>query len=115
MARVSLGGDGGYQHEPVEVDLWGRVFHTRPITRSVKKRVTEIQGQLIEATDADIEAGLYADMIEAFTVPTNGQKKTAGQLIRERWEQDKLSDEELADFADRLREEMTRPPTRTPS
>lgn len=115
MARISLGGDDGYKHEPVEIDMWGRVFHTRPVTRSVKKRLAELQGALLETTDPDEEAGLYADMVEAFTVPTGGQKKTAGQLIREAWDADRLSDEELADFATRLQDALTSPPTRTPS
>jgi hypothetical protein len=115
MARVSLGGDNGYQHEPVEVDLWGRVFHTKPVTRTVKKRIVELQTKLLATTDADEEARIYADMVEAITVPANGSRKLAGAVIMERWDADKLSDEELADFAERLQEELTRPPTRTPS
>lgn len=115
MARVSLGGENGYVHTPIEVELWGRVFNTVPRTRTVKKKVAEITDKLATTNDPDELAQIYGEMLDTITVPTDGKRKTAGAVLVEKWQSGTVSEEELEDFAERLREEMANPPTRTPS
>jgi hypothetical protein len=102
MTRVTLG--AGAPERTVEVELWDRVFVSRPVTRSISKRMRELEEQRIQAESDDEAMRAWAELMSLLTVPTNGQKKPAGQLILEKWEAEELSLGQIASFVEQLQD-----------
>lgn len=108
MTRLTLGGG---QDEPVELELWERVYQLQPLTRTVQRRVEELQGKLRDEADSDEAVKLFGGLLDAISKPTNGQRKTAGQLIEEKWLADELSLGDLSAFIERVAEAAQQRPT----
>lgn len=103
MTRLTLGGQEETT-EAVELELWERVFVLKPITRSVQRAADEIQQKLADEDDSDEAVRLFGELLDAISKSTNGQRKTAGQLINEKWLADELSLTALAQFVEQVRE-----------
>lgn len=109
-------------YEPVEIDLWGDVFVSRDLTKSTSKQATGIQKQIAEATtppelpdpedespeaeakrsereaweaDEDVLIDLNAQLMDLRFVPVDGGRAKPSTAIKRKWEQDKLSLDQL--------------------
>lgn len=111
MARLEIGGENGHW-TPEEVGVFGRLFVTRRVSRSVNKKITDINERLSAAANDDEAFELVAEMMDALLAPTGGQKKTAGQVLREKWEADELFLDQIEEFSRQVQESAVQgPPT----
>ena len=104
MSRISLGGQAAKPVERTEIELWDRVFVTRPITKSVERQILDLEAKLEQAASSDDAVALFGELIDALTEPTGGQKKTASAVIVEKWEADKLEMAQIAAFVEQVQE-----------
>lgn len=99
MRTISLG-------EPVQptvaVNLFGRTFHPRPMTRSVVKQVEEANAAVQAATSSDEAVERMANLLDVALIPTGNQRKSAGTLVREKWEAEELDLQMLSAFHERI-------------
>lgn len=88
----------------VEVDLWGKTFNTVPATRSVEKKIAELEGQLSQLNDdqSDEIVALTAQVIDLRLKPAGQARKRAGELVVEKWNSDELTLSQLLDFVNAL-------------
>jgi hypothetical protein len=101
MARLSI----AQTYEPVEVDLWGSEFHTKPATRSSAKLGQEIQARIDAApNDSDEAVKALAELVDLRLQPANGKRTKASTLIVRKWEADELSMPQLFAFLEDLGE-----------
>ena len=91
-------------HESVEVDLWGAVFHTQRVTRSLEKEIARLEkaAEAVDPGDIDAEVRLLVEMLDVLLVPEDGKRKKASAHIIEKWEADEITRAELLGFIDRL-------------
>jgi hypothetical protein len=106
MAKISLGAG---TFEGVEVDLWGSLYKTVRITRSVQNKVDKALKKLDDTQDADAAVKVLADVIDARLEPQNGAGPPS-KLIVEKWKTDELSLDQLQQFQADL-DEAEAPPT----
>lgn len=99
------------QETLIEVELDDRVFTVAAFTRSQQARLDAAEEALQAATTTDEAAGKIIDVIDVMMSPTNGQKKTAGAILRELWETDKLAISQLSQLLEDLQEKATDRPT----
>lgn len=87
-------------YEPIEVDLWGTIYKTRPITRSVAQALLKAEEKLevAEGTDAQVKA-----LAEIISLRLENAKAAAA-LIDKRWKADELVLTQLFAFAEALAE-----------
>lgn len=97
--------------DAVEVDLWGSLFVTVPITRSVQAKMEVLEQQVLDFQRADDETveqendrfvALQADLIDCAVKAAAGGRKKASTLVLERWNKDELTLDQLVTFRQRL-------------
>jgi hypothetical protein len=100
--------------EPIEVDFWGVVFETRSMPRSRARKARSIGAQIealmkSEPTDEKVAEEeeeklitLYGELFDLKLVATGGGRRKPSVLLRQRWEEDKLTGEGLAAFLGKL-------------
>jgi hypothetical protein len=83
-----------------DVDLWGKAFETVPATRSVERKIQELEAKLRELTDdqTDEMVALTAEMLDARLKPAGQGRKKASEIIIEKWNGDELTVSQLLDF-----------------
>jgi hypothetical protein len=106
VAKISLGAG---TFEGVEVDLWGSLYKTVRITRSVQNKVDNSLKKMDEDMTADQAVKVLADVIDARLEPQNGAGPPS-KLIMEKWKADELSLDQLQQFQSDL-DEAEAPPT----
>lgn len=96
--------------DTLEVDLWGNLYTLRATTRSQLTKFEEAQKR---AADLDADESLsqteaharaLIDVTDIVLEPVGGCS-TAGELLTEQWEQDKLGIDWLIAFVETLKEE----------
>lgn len=98
MSRVAIsGGD----REEVIADLWGVEYTVQPATRSVIKKVSEIEEKLNAVTDPDEAIECLSEMLDFRLKAVNGGGK-ASTHIKKKWKGDELTIADLEEFADNL-------------
>jgi hypothetical protein len=110
MTRIAI--DTAF--DPIEVDLWGTLFETRSMPRSRARKARGI-GLKIEALmksePADDETaereeeelvGLYGELFDLKFAAADGGRRKPSTLLKQRWEDDKLTGEGLAAFVGKL-------------
>lgn len=112
MARVSI---SAAETEAVEVDLWGTVFTTVPVTRTRQRAIKELDRELraLDANDDESEdqaVKLMAGMLDHMLAPEPGKRKKPSDLIVAKWEADDLAFRQLERLFDDL-SEAAAPPT----
>lgn len=103
---LSLGGNEASER-PV-VDVYGKQFTLRRITRSVEKALSQADRNMRsndEDADGDAVVGILADVMDALLAPANGHRTTAKKLVMDQWNADKLSLDQVKKFADALQEQ----------
>jgi uncharacterized protein (DUF2236 family) len=80
-------------YEPVEVDLWGEVYRTVRITRSVEKTLDKIRAETEKAETTDQAVKGFAKLIATYL----GDDKVV-QVIDAKWKADEITVTELTDF-----------------
>lgn len=86
-------------YEPVEVDLWGELHKTRPITRSVEKRIDAAKEQVAKAETTDQGVKALAKLISLHLGDDSIVSK-----IEQKWKADELTVNQLVAFADQVAE-----------
>ncbi len=111
MTRIAI--DTAF--DPIEVDLWGSLFETRSMPRSRARKAraigTKIQA-LMKSEPPDDETaekeeeelvGLYGELFDLKLASAEpGKRRKPSSILRERWEEDKLTGEGLAAFIGKL-------------
>lgn len=95
---------GAAPEADVGVELWGHLYTTRPITRSVQQLADDVQGKIEAANDTDTLMGLLADLIGVLLLPDDDTVPPAADLIREKWTDDAVSVSQLRKLAEDIRE-----------
>jgi hypothetical protein len=113
MARLEIGGTNGWH--PEEIGVFDVTFTTRRVSRSLNKKITELNEKIRLATDDEEAFDALAEMMDALLEPAPGKRKKAGAILREKWEADELFLDQINAFSDQVQETATRPPTQTPS
>lgn len=84
-------------YEPVEVDLWGELHKTRPITRSIEKKIDAVKEQIDKAETTDQAVKGLAKLI-SLQIGDDG----IAQTIEAKWKADELTVNQLIAFADSI-------------
>lgn len=103
MGRISIADS----LETFEVDLWGRIFESVPVTRSVQMRATELErgeGEALESEEPDEIVAYLGKILDLRLKPAKGARKAASEVIAEKWQADELSIPTLLAFVQRLGE-----------
>jgi hypothetical protein len=82
-----------YKAKRVELeDIGGKayVYETLPLTRSVIKQVSELEGQIVSGLDEDENIVKIAQILDVRLRPTNGSKVKASAIIKRLWEKEEL-------------------------
>lgn len=87
-------------YEPVEVDLWGELHKTRPVTRSVEKAIAKATEKLDAAGTTDLQVKCLAEIISLRLE----RSAAAAAAIDKKWKADELAVPQLVAFAERLAE-----------
>lgn len=95
--------------ERPEVEMWGRVFHVRPLTRSVQRSLAEAEDAIAAADGVDAEMAVVAGRFDALLAPANGQRTPASKLLLEEWNADRLDVGALTRFFEQVLELVARP------
>lgn len=101
MARISIAAS----FEPVEVDLWDHLFHTKPITKSVARSTDELGDKINEAEaagDADKIVALLGEVFDALLQAADAKRTKPSALISKKWDSDELSLPQLIEFSEEL-------------
>lgn len=103
MARISL----AESVSPIEVDLFGRLYNTVPVTRSVQRAAVELEksrGEVLNEEDADADKVVeYLSLVLDLRLkPAAGGRKPASQVIQEAWQEDKLEVSAIVDLVTEL-------------
>lgn len=111
---LSLGSNGSTPDRPL-VDVYGKAFRVRTITRSVQKALDGLDRDLREFlkdedADGDGLISIYGRGLDAFLAP-EGHRTTATKLIMAEWNADRLTLGQIREFADRLQELAVKRPT----
>jgi hypothetical protein len=89
----------------VDVDLWGKAFETVPPVRSVSLKLEELQRQFNDVDDdGDKIVDLTAQILDLKLKPAGNGRKNAGDLVREKWQADELTLNQLLDFLNAIGE-----------
>lgn len=84
-------------YEPVEVDLWGELHKTHPITRSLEKKIDVVKEEIERAETTDAAVKGFAKLI---ALHLGSPAVTAA--IEKKWKADELTVAELVTFAETL-------------
>lgn len=100
--------------EPDVVELLDHTFTIRRVTRSVQKKLEQVDKKL-RALDADADGdqvvAAMADGLDALLEP-NGQRKAAKTVLVELWKTDVLALDQINQLYESVQESATkRPPT----
>ena len=92
MSRISI--EGSYQ--VIEVDLWGHTYETKEATRSVHRRVRELEAKVDGTENEDEQIACLAEMFDLKLVPVahkdDGKRPVkASTLVKKKWQSDELS------------------------
>lgn len=89
---------------PVEVDLWGTVYRTVPVTRSVQKKLDALSGDIEAAgDDGDKVIEAIGQLLDALFEKTTAAKR-ASVLVSKKWKADELQFDRLLAFLSELRQ-----------
>ena len=96
MARVSI---AAAEADEVEVDLWGTLFHTVPVTRTRQRAIRDLDEQFkaLQTADPapedaeDQAVKLMSQMLDHWLAPEPGKRKKPSDLICQKWEADELA------------------------
>lgn len=111
--RLELGGTNGWH--PEEIGVFGKVYTTRRVSRSVNKQINEINEKIRAAAGDDEAFEALAELMDLLLEPEKGKRKKAGDVLREKWEADELFLDQINAFSESVVEAAMSPPTRTPS
>lgn len=104
----------GLGEEPTIVELFGKQYRLRPVTRSVQKGLEEMEGKLRnlddDASGDDVVAVLAAG-IEVLLAIEGAHRTHAEKLILDKWNADQLSVEQLRSYFEALEESAANRPT----
>jgi len=92
-----------------EVELYDRIFVTRPVTKSVQKNLEPVLEKLNGAQAADAAMLAIAEGLDLLLMPANGQRTSASKLVQENWDAEKLELGDLVVFFEDIQELTTRP------
>lgn len=111
MARVAIAAS---EVDSIEVDLWGTIFHTVPVTRTRQRAIKDLDRDLKaideDADDAEDQAvRVMADMLDHWLAPEEGKRKKPSALIWEKWEGDALAFAQLTQLFENIAEAADRP------
>jgi hypothetical protein len=81
-----------------EVDVFGRAYAVRPVTRSVQIKLAEMEAAAETVQGADAEFAVIADQFDVLLAPVNGQRTPASKLLLENWKAERLATPALAAF-----------------
>jgi len=98
--------------EPVIVNLFGKQYRLRPITRSVQKGLEEATVKLAALQKDDTAGGdevvdAMASSLDALLAIEGGHRTPAKKLLMEKWENDELSVTQIEHYFDALQEAAT--------
>lgn len=97
MAKISMAG-----LEPADVDLWGRDFVTIPATKSVLEAVAGLEKELGDAEGNDQAFDVLVKIVDLRLKPKGQGRKSAGEILREKWDADELPLVQLEHFLAQL-------------
>lgn len=95
----------------VEVDLFGRLFTLKTVTRSVQRSMDEMLERLNAAGEADDVVNAVGDLFDLLLAPTNGQRTTPKKIVADKWQGDELTLASLLAFLGDLQVAVESPPT----
>lgn len=92
--------------DTLEVEVEGNSYTMRSITRSISKKIAELERRTLEFEEDDIDgvAEAMMELIDMHLEPANGCPPV-GALLKERWESDVLGLDWLIAFSTSLQEE----------
>lgn len=99
MTRLRI--DTGY--DPVEVDLWGALYETVDISRSLQKKAEKLEAQADATPSPDEQIALVAELMDIKLKPV-GHEEQPSKLIKAKWEKDNLTSRQLLRFVRSLGE-----------
>ncbi len=110
MARAPIVFNGNLDVDPVPVELFGKTYSIRQVTKTVQKRLEDIQDRLNQAAqnddaDGDAVVAILADGIDALLAIEGQHRTPAKKVLMDRWEADKLSLTQLQQIFEGLQEE----------
>lgn len=105
---LSLGGQQSDDRPSVEV--FGKPYKLRLITRSVQKSLEKVDRDLrafMKDDDADSDSlvALLAGGLDALLAPDGAHRTSVKKIVTEKWEADEISLDELRRFSDELQEQ----------
>ena len=100
---------GAAREDSPEVELWERIYVLNAVTRSVQRKLEEVQAQIEAAEESDAAVAAIAAGLDAMLAPANGQRIAAGKLVLDKWNADLLGIDELAVFFSDIQELTARP------
>jgi hypothetical protein len=108
MTRVSIAAS---EIDSIEVDLWGTIFHTVPVTRTRQRTLLDLQKkyQELEEDATDEGVALMAQMLDHWLAPEPGKRKKPSDIILQKWEADELTFVQLTALLENLTEAVGRP------
>ena len=112
MTRVSIAAS---EIDSIEVDLWGTLFHTVPVTRTRQRAIRDLRRDLIaiedDANDAEDRAvRLMAEMLDHMLAAEPGKRKKPSAVVWEKWEADEMAFKQLETLFEDIAEAAA-PPT----
>jgi hypothetical protein len=109
--------NGNLDEEPVIVELFGKAYRLKPITKTVQKNLEKVTADLNSAfadedADGDRIVKVLAEGIDALLGIEGAHRTPAKKVILDRWDADKLSVTQLNQIFEGLQEqEATARPT----
>lgn len=105
---LSLG--GGQTDERPVVDVFGKAYRLRLITRSVQKSLEKVDRDLRlfmkdEDAESDALVDLLAEGLDALLAPDGGHRTPVKKIVVDKWNADEVSLDELRRFSDDLQEQ----------
>lgn len=94
-----------------EVELFERVFVTQPGTKPRVKELDPILERINRATTTDDALAAICDGLDVVLAPVNGQRTTAGKLVRDNWDAGNLELADLSAFFEDVQELVSARPT----
>lgn len=98
--------------DPVEVELWGKVYTLKPLTRTVEMKLDEKVMEIDQLSDV---SGSLDDVVEAVATAydlllasSNGTPKPS-TTVKKAWKDDEVSSSRLTEFFTQLRVMAGRP------
>lgn len=108
MSRIVLATERETQ---IEVEIGDRVFDLTRMTRSKQMALDEAEKGLEAAQTTDEVVAMIGGILSVMLVPQNGQKKSAGDVVKDLWMADKVELDDLTRLLDGIREASEARPT----